>query len=108
MTAYAASKAALLQIVRSAALEHSRDGLRINAVCPGAIDTPLLQRALDTADDPEGVLAAAIRRIPAGVMLRPEEVASTLRFLISDDASGLSGAAIAIDGGLTTTYDWSG
>jgi NAD(P)-dependent dehydrogenase (short-subunit alcohol dehydrogenase family) len=107
MSAYSTSKGALLQIVRSAALEHSRDGLRINAVCPGAIDTPLLARAVATSDDPEATMAAAVRRIPAGVTLRPDEVSSVLRFLVSDAASGMSGAAVAVDGALTVTYDWA-
>lgn len=106
MSAYSASKAALLQIVRSAALEHSKDGLRINAVCPGAIDTPLIHRAVSGSDDPAAALGAAVRRIPAGQMLRPEEVAAVLRFLVSDEASGMSGAAVAVDGGLTVTYDY--
>jgi NAD(P)-dependent dehydrogenase (short-subunit alcohol dehydrogenase family) len=106
MVAYAASKAALLQAVRSAALEYSVDGLWVNAVCPGAIDTPLLHRALATGDDPAGELAAATARIPAGRILRPHEVAAVLRFMVSDAAAGMSGAAIAVDGGLTATYDY--
>jgi len=92
--------------VRSAALEHSGDGLRINAVCPGAIETALLRRALDESGDPDGVLAAHVRRIPAGRVLDPAEVADVLRFLVSTAASGVSGATITVDGGLTTTYDF--
>lgn len=106
MVAYSASKAALLQTVRSAAIEHSAEGLRVNAVCPGAIDTPLLRRALEEAPDPEAELAGATTRIPAGVILDPAEVAAVLRFLVSDGASGMSGAALAVDGGLTATYDY--
>jgi NAD(P)-dependent dehydrogenase (short-subunit alcohol dehydrogenase family) len=106
LSAYAASKAALLQVVRSAALEHSGDGLRVNAVCPGAIDTAFFRRALEATGDPEAALAQAVARIPSGEILRPEEVAAVLRFLVSEAASGLSGAAIAVDGGLTTTYDY--
>jgi NAD(P)-dependent dehydrogenase (short-subunit alcohol dehydrogenase family) len=108
MSAYSASKAALLQIVRSAALEHAGAGLRINAVCPGAIDTPLLRRALESSDDPELTLREHVKRIPVGQILRPDEVASVLRFLVSDGASGLSGAAVTVDGGLTSTYEFSG
>lgn len=107
MAAYAASKAALLQLVRSAAVEHSRHGLRVNAVCPGAIDTVFLRRALDASPDPDAELAMAADRIPAGVILRPDEVASVLRFLLSDAASGMSGAAVPVDGGLTATYDYT-
>jgi NAD(P)-dependent dehydrogenase (short-subunit alcohol dehydrogenase family) len=106
LSAYSASKAALLHVVRSAALECSRDGVRVNAVCPGAVDTPMFRRALDSMDDPEAAWRAVERRTPAGKVLRPEEVANVLLFLISDAASGLAGAAVTVDGGLTTTYDF--
>jgi NAD(P)-dependent dehydrogenase (short-subunit alcohol dehydrogenase family) len=108
MSAYAASKAALLQVVRSAALEHSADGLRINAVCPGAIDTALLQRHFDSTPDPAATRAATVRRIPTGQIAAAEEVAAVLRFLVSDAASGMSGSAVTVDGGLTTSYDFDG
>lgn len=106
MSAYSTSKAALLHAVRSAAIEYAHAGVRINAVCPGAIDTPLLQRHLDTLDDPEGTRRAIERRTPGGRILRPEEIASVLGFLLSDGASGMSGAAITVDGGLTATYEF--
>ncbi|WP_084210701.1 SDR family NAD(P)-dependent oxidoreductase [Pseudonocardia acaciae] len=108
MSAYAASKAALLQVVRSAALEHARDGLQINAVLPGAVDTPLLRQHLAHSPDPADALTQCERRSPQGRLLRPEEVARTLCFLVSPGASGLSGAAITVDGGLTSTYDFTG
>jgi NAD(P)-dependent dehydrogenase (short-subunit alcohol dehydrogenase family) len=108
MSAYVSSKAALLQIVRSAALEHSADGLRVNAVCPGAVETTLFRRALEATGDADRARQDAVRRIPAGVVLKPEEVAEVLCFLVSDSASGLSGAAVTVDGGLTTTYDYAG
>lgn len=106
LSAYSTTKAALLEVVRSAALEHARDGLRINAVCPGAVDTPLFQRALAVLDDPAAARRAVERRTPTGKILQPREVADVLCFLISDAASGLSGAAITVDGGLTSTYDF--
>lgn len=106
MSAYSTSKAALLHVVRSAALEHARHGLRINAVCPGAIDTPLLAQHLGTLEDPAAARQAIERRTPVSRILRPEEIATTLRFLVSEDASGLSGAAVVVDGGLTTAYDF--
>lgn len=104
--AYSASKAALLQVMRTAALEHARKGIQINGVCPGFVDTPLLDRHLATLDDPAGARAAAERRIPNGRILAPEEIASVLAFLISPKASGMSGAAVMVDGGLTTTFDF--
>jgi NAD(P)-dependent dehydrogenase (short-subunit alcohol dehydrogenase family) len=105
-SAYSTSKAALLHAVRSAALEYARSGLRINAVCPGAIDTPLLQRHFDSLDDPAAARRTVERRTPTGKILRPEEIAAVLRFLVSGGASGLSGAAVVVDAGLTTAYDF--
>ena len=105
-SAYCASKAALLQAVRSAALEYAGDGLRINAVCPGIVDTPLLRGFVDVLDDPGAVYGAWERRTPTGKLLRAEEVAEVLCFLVGDGASGLSGASVTIDGGLTTTFDF--
>jgi NAD(P)-dependent dehydrogenase (short-subunit alcohol dehydrogenase family) len=106
MSAYSTSKAALLQTVRSAALEYAGMGLQINAVCPGIVDTPLLQRHLGSLSDPAAARDACVRRSPQGRLLRPEEIAQTICFLVSDAASGLSGAAITVDGGLTTAYDF--
>lgn len=108
LSAYSASKAGLLQIVRSAAVEHAADGLRVNAVLPGAIESAFLRRALAAAEDPEAELRAATGRIPSGRILQPREVAEVLRFLLGDSASGLSGAAIAVDGALTATYQFEG
>jgi NAD(P)-dependent dehydrogenase (short-subunit alcohol dehydrogenase family) len=106
MSAYSTSKAALLHAVRSAALEHAAQGLRINAVCPGIVDTPLLRQHCDSLDDPEGALREGRRRTPTGELLRPEEVAEVLCFLVGDGATGMSGAALTVDGGLTSTYDF--
>ena len=106
LSAYSTSKAALLQVVRSAALEYAQHGLQINAVCPGAIDTPLFQRALDQLEDPAAAREAVLKRTPSGRILTPEEVAAVVRFLVSDAASGISGAGVTVDGGLTSTYDF--
>lgn len=106
MSAYATSKGALLQLVRSAAVEYARHGVRVNAVCPGAIDTPLLQQHFATSPDP----TAARRRIesatPAGRLLTPLEIAHLLVFLSSPLAGAVAGAAVVADGGLTATYDF--
>lgn len=107
-TAYATSKAALLQVTRSAALEHARDGVQINAVLPGIVDTPLLRFHFDATPDPAAARAANVRRSPQGRLLRPEEIAETICFLVSERASGISGAAVTVDGSLTTTYHHDG
>jgi NAD(P)-dependent dehydrogenase (short-subunit alcohol dehydrogenase family) len=106
LSAYSASKAALLSVVRSAALEYARKGLRINAVCPGVVDTPLLRRHFESLDDPDGARRAAERRTPTGRILRPGEIAEAICFLVSGRATGLSGATVTVDGGLTTAYDF--
>jgi NAD(P)-dependent dehydrogenase (short-subunit alcohol dehydrogenase family) len=106
MSAYSTSKAALLHAVRSAALEYAGMGLQINAVCPGIVETPLLARHLGSLSDPAGARDACVRRSPQGRLLRSEEIAQTICFLVSDAASGLSGAALTVDGGLTTAYDF--
>lgn len=107
LSAYSTTKAALLHVVRSAALEYAQRGVRINAVCPGAIDTPLFARALESLESPTAAREAVERRTPTGEILRPEEIAAVVRFLLTDAASGMSGAAVTVDGGLTTTYDFA-
>lgn len=106
LSAYATSKAALLHAVRSAALEYARDGLRINAVAPGVVDTPLFRRHLDALDDPASAREALKRRTPTGEILEPAEIARVLRFLTSDEATGLSGSTVTVDGGLISTFDF--
>jgi len=106
LSAYATSKAALLHAVRSAALEYAREGLTINAVAPGVVDTPLFRRHLDSLEDPESVREALKRRTPNGRILDPGEIARVLRFLTTDQASGLSGSTVTVDGGLITTFDF--
>jgi NAD(P)-dependent dehydrogenase (short-subunit alcohol dehydrogenase family) len=106
MSAYSTSKAALLHVVRSAALEFASSGVHINAVCPGIVDTPLLRRHFESLPDPAGARRAAESRTPVGRLLDPREVAEVLCFLASEGASGMSGAAVVVDAGLTTTYDF--
>jgi NAD(P)-dependent dehydrogenase (short-subunit alcohol dehydrogenase family) len=106
MSAYSTAKAALLHAVRSAALEYAARGIRINAVLPGYLDTPLLHRSIAEAEDPTAILRAVADRTPLGRLIQPEEVAAVLCFLVSEGASGMSGAAVTVDGGVTTAYDF--
>lgn len=106
LAAYCASKGALLQLVRCVAVDHARQGIRANLVCPGAIDTPFFRQHVDAAPDPEAFLRVKTERHPSGRILQPEDVAEVVAFLLSDAAVGMNGTPVMIDGGLTTTFDF--
>ena len=92
---YNSSKHAILGLTRSDALDYARKGVRVNAVCPGFIDTPLLLESTRKA------LAGTIDRIPQGRLAMPEEVADSVCFLASGLATHLTGVALPVDGGFT-------
>jgi NAD(P)-dependent dehydrogenase (short-subunit alcohol dehydrogenase family) len=100
--AYCASKGAVLALTRAMALDHARERVRVNCVCPGYVDTPLLQAFLDTQTDPTAARDAAAKLHAMGRVGRPEEIASVLTFLASDAASFVTGAAVVVDGGMTS------
>lgn len=95
--AYNAAKAGVINLTRVAAIEYAARGIRVNCVCPGAIDTPLLRPSMSLPGFAEGTLAA----IPMRRLGQPEEMAGVVMFLASDLASYVTGAAIVADGGLT-------
>lgn len=94
---YSASKHAVIGLVRTAALEWARDGVRVNAVCPGEILTPMLEDAVRAGSRP----AASSMDIPIGRIGSPYEVAHAVSWLLSDESSYVTGAALAVDGGVT-------
>jgi meso-butanediol dehydrogenase / (S,S)-butanediol dehydrogenase / diacetyl reductase len=98
--AYVVSKHALIGLMRSLALDYAKDNIRVNAVCPGAIDTPMLRWAASLDPDPDRVIAACHKMHPLGHMGKPEEVARVIAFLASDLASFVTGTAVTVDGGL--------
>ncbi len=98
LAAYNAAKAGVVNFARSAALELARSAIRVNAVCPGLIDTPGLARAFQRLPE-RG--AAARTAVPIGRVGRAEEVARAILFLASDDASYITGTTLVVDGGLT-------
>ncbi|HMJ35597.1 MAG TPA: SDR family oxidoreductase [Baekduia sp.] len=100
-SAYCASKAAVLHLTRCLALELLPSGVRVNAVCPGGVDTPLLQRAFPDGRGPQGTLDDLVAAHPIGRLGRPEEVAAAIRFLLSAEASFVVGAGLVVDGGYT-------
>ncbi len=100
--AYVVSKHALLGLTRSMALDFAADNIRVNCVCPGAIDTPMLRWAASLDEDPQRVVDACHRLSMFGRMGRPEEIARVIAFLSSDLASYVSGTAMVADGGMLT------
>jgi NAD(P)-dependent dehydrogenase (short-subunit alcohol dehydrogenase family) len=100
---YAASKAAVLSLTRTTALHcaEQRYPIRVNAVLPGIVLTPMVERILDAAPDRAAALAGLESFHPIGRLLAPAEIASVVVFLSSPAASGITGAGIAVDGGMT-------
>jgi len=98
---YTASKGAVLAMSRELAVQFARQNVRVNALCPGTVDTPLLRRIW--GEDP----AAAQRRlvhIPVGRMAQPHEIVNAALFLASDESSYVNGATFVVDGGVTAAY----
>lgn len=97
---YVVSKHGMLGLTRCLALDYAKQNIRANCVLPGSIDTPMLRWAASLAPDPQAVLAVCDRIHMRGKMGKPEEVARVMVFLASDFASFITGAAIAVDGGI--------
>lgn len=108
VAAYCSAKGALLQLTKAVAMDHARDGVRANCVCPGVTDTPFLRSGLADLPDGSARLRDRAERNPIGRLLEPDEIAAVIAFICSDAASGVTGATIPVDGGLTASYEFKG
>jgi 2-keto-3-deoxy-L-fuconate dehydrogenase len=97
---YSATKGAVLSLTLAMAADHVREGIRVNCVNPGTVDTPWVGRLLDAADDPAAERSALAARQPTGRLVTADEVAATIAYLASPTASATTGTALAVDGGM--------
>jgi NAD(P)-dependent dehydrogenase (short-subunit alcohol dehydrogenase family) len=96
--AYCASKGAVIALTRALAIDHVGDGIRVNVVCPGTVDSPWVRRLVEDAGESLDALRA---RQPIGRLGTPEEVAEAILYLASDAAAFMTGSGLVLDGGLT-------
>ena len=100
--AYSAAKGAVHNLTRALALDHAREGIRVNAVCPGEVDTPMLRSAGRPQPLTDDELATIGERVvPMGRLAHPDEIARVVVFLLSDAASYMTGACVPVDAGYT-------
>lgn len=107
VAAYSAAKAGLVNLTRSASMDYAPQGVRVNVVCPGITDTPMFRRFLDVSPTSAADLAGRLRRTPLGRLVEPGEVAAAVAFLASPDSSGITGASLVVDNGLSAGWDYS-
>jgi NAD(P)-dependent dehydrogenase (short-subunit alcohol dehydrogenase family) len=101
--AYCSTKAAIIMLTRCLAKDGGAFGIRVNSVCPGYIDTPIMERMLAEQADPEGTRREILHRQPLGRLGTPEDIANGVMFLASREAAFISGTELTIDGAVTAT-----
>lgn len=99
--AYSASKGGVIALTKSMAIDYVEDGIRVNSICPGTVDSPSLQKRLDALPDPVAARRDFIARQPMKRFGRPDEIASAVLFLCSDESSFITGTEIIVDGGMS-------
>jgi NAD(P)-dependent dehydrogenase (short-subunit alcohol dehydrogenase family) len=100
--AYDSSKAALIAFTRALALDHGKDGIRVNAICPGYIDTPMTDEWLKTVPDRHETMRQLLAVHPLGRIGTPRDIAEAALFLASGAACFITGTALVVDGGMST------
>jgi NAD(P)-dependent dehydrogenase (short-subunit alcohol dehydrogenase family) len=105
LAAYTAMKAGVLGLTKAIAIDYALDGIRCNCVCPGDMETPMIEQYFDGTDDPVAARAEMEGAYPGKRIAHPREVATAVVFLVSDESSFVNGTPILVDGGLTAkTY----
>jgi NAD(P)-dependent dehydrogenase (short-subunit alcohol dehydrogenase family) len=99
--AYSAAKGAVVLLTKAMALDHATDGIRVNCICAGSVDTPMLAHEMEEMGGAATVRHLFEEKHPMGRIATPDEIAATVAYLASDEAGFITGAAIPIDGGLT-------
>jgi NAD(P)-dependent dehydrogenase (short-subunit alcohol dehydrogenase family) len=105
--AYIASKGAVALLTKSLALDYGRDGIRVNCICPGITDTPMLREHMGYGEAGEKNIRERLARVPLGKLLDPGDVARAAVYLVSDDSMGITGITHIVDGGLLAAAEYN-
>jgi NAD(P)-dependent dehydrogenase (short-subunit alcohol dehydrogenase family) len=103
---YSASKGAIALLTKSLALDYGRDHIRVNCICPGITDTPMLREHMGQGPGGEALIRMRLSRVPLGEILKPEDVARAALYLVSDDSAGITGVLHIVDGGLLAAAEF--
>ena len=104
--AYSASKGAIALLTKSLALDLGRDRIRVNCICPGITDTPMLRQHLGQGAEGEDRIRTRLSRVPLGEILQPEDIAQSALYLVSDNSAGITGILHVVDGGLIAASEF--
>lgn len=105
--AYVASKGAVAMLTKTLALDFAEYGIRVNCVCPGITDTPMLRHHLNTTPDPDQTLLERCNRVPLGRALTGADIASAVSYLCSAESAGITGTTLVVDAGYLAAAEWS-
>jgi len=104
---YSASKGAIALLTKSLALDYGRDRIRVNCICPGITDTPMLREHMGHGDEGEANIRVRLARVPTGEILTPADIARAAIYLVSDDSAGITGILHVVDGGLIAASEYN-